>query len=43
MSGAPTMRIDVKYEDRDTPAIQNYGRKLTAALEGGSQSEGGCK
>ena len=34
-----TMRTDPKYENRDTPVIQRYGRKLLAALEGCGESE----
>lgn len=30
----PTLRVDCKYESKDTPVIQRYGRKLMAALEG---------
>ena len=29
-----TLRLDTKYEDRDTPVIQRYGRKLADAIEG---------
>ena len=29
-----TMRLDYKLEDRDTPGIQHYGKKLMNALEG---------
>lgn len=29
-----TLRLDTKYEDRDTPVIQRYGRKLANAIEG---------
>lgn len=32
--GTPTLRLDTKYEDRDTPVIQRYGRKLADAIEG---------
>lgn len=32
--GKPVMRVDAKYENRDTPVIQHYGRKLMNALEG---------
>ena len=33
-NGAPTLRLDTKYESRDTPVIQHFGRKLAAAIEG---------
>lgn len=36
--GKPTMRVEPHYENRDTPAIQNYGRALVKALEGGDGS-----
>ena len=29
-----TLRLDTKYEDRDTPLIQCYGRKLADAIKG---------
>lgn len=29
--GNATMRVDAKYEDRDTPRIQNFGRRLMKA------------
>lgn len=32
--GNATMRIDAKYEGRDTPRIQNFGRRLVKAMEG---------
>lgn len=32
--GNATMRIDAKYEDRDTPRIQNFGNRLVKAKEG---------
>ena len=32
--GTPSLRTDVKWEDRDTPVIQRYGMKLAAAIEG---------
>lgn len=32
--GNATMRVDAKYEDRDTPRIQNFGRRLVKAMEG---------
>lgn len=28
-----TLRLDTKYENRDTPSIQFYGNRLLAALE----------
>lgn len=28
----PTMEVDAKYEEFDTPTVQRYGRKLMAAL-----------
>ena len=34
VEGKATMRVDAKYEDRDTPRIQKYGRDLMNALEG---------
>lgn len=34
--GTATMRVDAKYEDRDTPRIQNFGRRLMKAMAGGS-------
>lgn len=30
----PTVRTDIKYEDRDTPTIQRLGRKFVAAIGG---------
>lgn len=32
--GNATMRLDAKYEDRDTQRIQNFGRRLVKAMEG---------
>lgn len=32
--GTPTLRLDTKLEDRDTPVIQRYGRILAKAIEG---------
>lgn len=32
--GKPTLRLDTKYESKDTPPIQRYGRKLANAIEG---------
>lgn len=29
-----TMRVDSKWESKDTPLIQRYGAKLMKALEG---------
>jgi hypothetical protein len=29
-----TLRLDAKYESRDTLVIQRYGRKLADAIEG---------
>lgn len=29
--GNATMRVDAKYEDRDMPRIQNFGRRLMKA------------
>lgn len=40
--GNITLRLDYDYEDKDTPPIQRYGRKLLAALEG-TADEGGKK
>ena len=37
--GTPTLRLAAKYEDRDTPAIQRYGRKLANAIEGTADKE----
>lgn len=34
-----TLRLDAKYEDRDTPVIQRYGRKLANAIEGTTDKE----
>ena len=33
-TGTPTLRLDAKYEDRDTPRIQNFGNRLVKAMEG---------
>ena len=33
----PVMEVDAKYEDLDTPTVQNYGRKLMAALAAGQK------
>ena len=33
-TGTPTLRLDTKWESRDTPAIQRYGKKLADAIEG---------
>lgn len=30
----PTVRTNIKYEDRDTPTIQRIGRKFVAAIGG---------
>lgn len=35
--GNITMRLDGKYESKDTPVLQRYGRKIMAALEGGAE------
>lgn len=32
--GELTLRLDTKYESKDTPPIQRYGRKLANAIEG---------
>lgn len=32
--GCPTLRLDTKFEDRDTPVVQRYGFKLANAIEG---------
>lgn len=29
---SPTLRIDAQYENRDTPVVQRYGRKLLKAI-----------
>ena len=34
-----TLRLDAKYESRDTPVIQRYGRKLADAIEGTTDKE----
>lgn len=31
----PILEVDAKYEDLDTPTVQNYGRKLMDALAAG--------
>ena len=38
--GTPTLRLDTKLEDRDTPVIQRYGFKLANAIEGTADKEG---
>lgn len=32
--GEITLRLDTKYESKDTPVIQRYGNKLAKAIEG---------
>lgn len=34
-----TLRLDTKYESRDTPMIQRYGRRLADAIEGTTDKE----
>ena len=34
--GEPTLRTDMKYEDRDTPMIQMLGNKLIEAIKSGT-------
>jgi hypothetical protein len=37
----PVCRTDYKFESLDTPRIQNYGRRLLQAIEGGDEDEKG--
>ena len=39
----PTLRLDTKWESRDTPVIQRYGKKLADAIEGTAAKEGGVE
>lgn len=34
-----TLRLDTKYESRDTPVIQCYGRRLADAIEGTTDAD----
>ena len=42
-TGTPTLRLDTKWESRDTPVIQRYGKKLANAIEGTAAKEGGME
>ena len=33
-NGAPTIRTDLKWESRDTPIVQHFGRELASAIQG---------
>ena len=42
-TGTPTLRLDTKWESRDTPVIQRYGKKLANAIEGTAENGGGIE
>lgn len=37
--GNPTLRLDYKYESKDTPTICRFGNKLMNAIEGTGEKD----